>query len=106
MDRIAQNLVMNNSNYSHQIIKIMNKEEIKSKIKEIIVDKNGVSDEHVTDNANFETDLGMDSLDRIELMMEVEKEFKITILDDEAEKVHTLNDCVEIVDRAQHGSQG
>lgn len=84
----------------------MNKEEIKSKIKEIIVDKNGVSDEHVTDNANFETDLGMDSLDRIELMMEVEKEFKITILDDEAEKVHTLNDCVEIVDRAQHGSQG
>lgn len=83
----------------------MNKEEIKSKIKEIIVDKNGVSDEQVTDNANFETDLGMDSLDRVELMMEVEKEFKITIPDD-AEIVHTLNDCVEIVDRAQHGSQG
>ena len=38
--------------------------------------------------------------------MELEKEFKITIPDEEAEKAHTLNDCVEIVDRAQHGSQG
>lgn len=84
----------------------MNKEEIKSKIKEIIVDKIGVEAEQITDDANFETDLGMDSLDRVELMMEVEKEFKITIPDDEAEKASTLNDCVEIVDRAQHGSQG
>ncbi len=84
----------------------MNKEEIKGKIKEIIVDKNGVEPEQVTDNASFETDLGMDSLDRVELMMEVEKEFKIAIPDDEAEKAHTLNDCVEIVERAQHGSQG
>lgn len=84
----------------------MNKEEIKGKIKEIIVDKIGVEPEQVTDNASFETDLGMDSLDRVELMMEVEKEFKIAIPDDEAEKAHTLNDYVEIVDRAQHGSQG
>lgn len=84
----------------------MNKEEIKGKIKEIIVDKNGVEAEQVTDNANFETDLGMDSLDRVELTMELEKEFKITIPDEEAEKAHTLNDCVEIVDRAQHGSKG
>ena len=106
MDRIAQNLVMNNSNYSHQIIKIMNKEEIKSKIKDIIVDRNGVDASEVTDTANFETDLGMDSLDRVELIMEVEKEFGITIQDDEAEKAHTLNDCVEIVERAQHGSEG
>ena len=84
----------------------MNKEEIKDKIKGIIVDKNGVSDELVTDNAHFENDLGMDSLDRVELMMEVEKEFKIAIPDDEAEKAYTLNDCVEIVNRAQHGSKG
>lgn len=106
MDRIAQNLVMNNSNYSHQIIKIMNKEEIKGKIKEIIVDKNGVPAEQVTDNADFKADLGMDSLDNVELLMEIEKEFGITIPDDEAEKAHTLNDCVEIVERAQHGSEG
>lgn len=84
----------------------MNKEEIKNKIKEIIVDKNGVEAEQVTDNADFKADLGMDSLDRVELMMEVEKEFKISIPDDEAEKACTLNDCVEIVERAQHGSQG
>jgi len=70
----------------------MNKEEIKEKIKEIIVDKNGVEPEQVTDNANFETDLEMDSLDRAELMMEIEKEFMIAIPDDEADKAYTLND--------------
>lgn len=84
----------------------MNKEEIKGKIKEIIVDKNGVPAEQVTDNADFKADLGMDSLDNVELLMEIEKEFGITIPDDEAEKAHTLNDCVEIVERAQHGSEG
>lgn len=84
----------------------MNKEEIKNKVKDIIVDKNGVDASEVTDTANFETDLGMDSLDRVELTMELEKEFGITIPDDEAEKAHTLNDCVEIVERAQYGSEG
>lgn len=84
----------------------MNKEEIKDKIKGIIVEKYGVDASEVTDTANFETDLGMDSLDRVELIMEIEKEFGITIPDDEAEKAHTLNDCVEIVERAQYGSEG
>ena len=77
----------------------MNKEEIKSKIKEIIVDKNGVEAEQVTDNANFETDLGMDSLDNVELLMEIEKEFSISIPIAEFEKVSCLNDCVELVQR-------
>ena len=77
----------------------MNKEEIKSKIKDIIVEKNDVDASEVTDTANFETDLGMDSLDRVELIMGVEKEFGITIPDDEAEKAHTLNDCVELVEK-------
>ena len=81
----------------------MNKEEIKGKIKDIIVDKNGLDPKEVTDNAHFETDLGMDSLDRVELVMEIEKEFKISVPDAEAEKAYTLNDCVEIVDAAQHG---
>lgn len=81
----------------------MNKEEIKGKIKEIIVDKNGVEAEQVTDNTNFETDLGMDSLDRVELLMEVEKEFSIEIPDDEAEKVYTLADCVELVEKHKNG---
>lgn len=77
----------------------MNKEEIKDKIKGIIVDKNGVEPKQVTDNANFETDLGMDSIDFVELIMEVEKEFKIAIPDDEAEKVSCLSDCVTLVEK-------
>lgn len=81
----------------------MNKEEIKGKIKDIIVDKNGVDPKEVTDNANFETDLGMDSLDRVELVMEIEKEFHIDVPDADAEKAFTLNDCVEIVYNSQNG---
>jgi len=84
----------------------MNKEEIKNKIKGIIVDKTGVEAEQVTDDAHFENDLGMDSLDKVELLMEIEKEFKISVPDDEARNAFTLNDCVEIVDAAQHGSKG
>jgi len=77
----------------------MNKEEIKSKIKDIIVDKNGVAPEEVTDKADFKGDLGMDSLDCVELIMEIEKEFSISISDDEAEKVFCLSDCVELVEK-------
>ena len=76
----------------------MNKEEIKSKIKDIIVDKNGVPPEEVTDNADFKGDLGMDSLDCVDLIMEVEKEFSISVTDDEAVKVSCLSDCVELVE--------
>lgn len=79
----------------------MNKEEIKSKIKDIIVDKNGVTPEEVTDKADFKGDLGMDSLDCFELIIEVEKEFAISIPDDEAEKVSCLSDCVELVENYQ-----
>lgn len=79
----------------------MNKEEIKAKIKEIIVDKSGVEAKQVTDNADFKTNLGMDSLDCVELIMEIEKEFGITILDDEAEKVSCLSDCVTLVENHQ-----
>ncbi len=81
----------------------MNKEEIKNKVKDIIVEKNDVDASEVTDTANFETDLGMDSLDRVELLMEVEKEFSIKIPDDEAEKVYTLADCVELVEKHKNG---
>lgn len=76
----------------------MNKEEIKSKIKDIIVDKNGMSPEEVTDKADFKGDLGMDSLDCVELIMEIEKEFAISVADDEAEKVSCLSDCVALVE--------
>lgn len=77
----------------------MNKEEIKNKVKDIIVDKNGVDASEVTDTTNFETGLGMDSLDRVELIMEIEKEFSISISNDEAVKVSCLSDCVELVEK-------
>lgn len=77
----------------------MNREDIKNKIKDIIVDKNDVDAAEVTENANFETDLGMDSLDRVELLMEIEKEYDITIPDDDAEKAITINDCVDLVEK-------
>lgn len=77
----------------------MNKEEIKSKIKDIIVERNDVDALKVTDTANFKTDLYMDSLDCMELIMEIEKEFSISISDDKAEKVSCLSDCVELVEK-------
>ena len=77
----------------------MNKGEIKNKVKDIIVEKNDVDASEVTDTANFETELSMDSLDRVELLMEIEKEFSISISDDEAEKVSCLSDCVELIEK-------
>ena len=59
--------------------------EIESKVKEIIVDKLGVEEENVTPEASFTNDLGADSLDTVELIMEFEKEFGINIPDDKAE---------------------
>lgn len=77
----------------------MNKEEIKNKIKDIIVDENYVDASEVTDTANFEDDLGLDSFDLVYLIIKIEKEFSISISDDEAEKVSCLNDCVELAEK-------
>ena len=60
--------------------------EIESKVKEIIVEKLGVEESEVTLEASFTNDLGADSLDTVELIMEFEKEFGITIPDDQAER--------------------
>ena len=77
----------------------MNKEEIKSKIKDIIVDENYVDASEVTDTANLEDDLGLDSFDLVYLIIKIEKEFSINITDDEAEKVSNLSDCVALVEK-------
>ncbi|MDE5684667.1 MAG: acyl carrier protein, partial [Muribaculaceae bacterium] len=63
--------------------------EIADRVKNIVVDKLGVEPEKVTETAGFITDLGADSLDTVELIMEFEKEFGITIPDEEAEKIKT-----------------
>lgn len=77
----------------------MNKEEIKNKIKDIIVDENYVDASEVTDTANFEDDLGLDSFDLVYLIIKIEKEFSIKITDDEAAKISNLSDCVELVEK-------
>ena len=68
--------------------------DVKQKVTEIIVKKLGVEETQITDAANFTKDLGADSLDTVELIMEFEKEFNITIEDNDAEKIQTVGDVV------------
>ena len=72
--------------------------EIESKVKEIIVEKLGVEESEVTLEASFTNDLGADSLDTVELIMEFEKEFGSTIPDDQAEKIATVGDAVAYIE--------
>ena len=69
-------------------------ENLEKKIKEIIVDKLGIEESEITDSASFTNDLGADSLDTVELIMEFEKEFNVSIPDEEAEKIQTVGDAV------------
>ncbi len=71
--------------------------DIKSKVTKIIVDKLGVDESEVTAEASFTNDLGADSLDTVELIMEFEKEFNIAIPDDQAEKIGTVGQAVEYI---------
>lgn len=69
-------------------------QDIDSKVKSIIVDKLGVDESEVTNEANFTNDLGADSLDTVELIMEFEKEFDLSIPDEDAENIATVGDAV------------
>lgn len=71
--------------------------EIADRVKSIVVEKLGVEPEKVTETAGFITDLGADSLDTVELIMDFEKEFDITIPDEEAEKIKTVGDAIAFV---------
>ena len=73
--------------------------ETASRVKAIIVDKLGVEETEVTNEASFTNDLGADSLDTVELIMEFEKEFNISIPDDQAEKISTVGDAVVYVEQ-------
>lgn len=75
--------------------------EIASRVKTIIVDKLGVDENQVTESAAFTTDLGADSLDTVELIMEFEKEFGVTIPDEDAEKIATVGDAVKYIEAAK-----
>ncbi|MDP4184131.1 MAG: acyl carrier protein [Bacteroidota bacterium] len=72
--------------------------EIAAKVKAIIVDKLGVDENEVVNEASFTNDLGADSLDTVELIMEFEKEFNIAIPDDQAEKIGTVGEAVTYIE--------
>ena len=68
--------------------------DIEAKVRSIIVEKLGVDESDITADASFTNDLGADSLDTVELIMEFEKEFDITIPDEDAEKISTVGEAV------------
>ena len=72
--------------------------EISERVKAIIVEKLGVNETEVTPEATFAQDLGADSLDTVELIMEFEKEFGISIPDDQAEKIQTVGDAISYIE--------
>ncbi|MBE0637982.1 MAG: acyl carrier protein [Bacteroidales bacterium] len=72
--------------------------DISTRVKTIIVDKLGVDENEVTPQASFTNDLGADSLDTVELIMEFEKEFNIAIPDDQAEKISTVGDAISYIE--------
>ena len=74
--------------------------EIEAKVKAIIVDKLGVEETQVTNDANFQTDLGADSLDTVEMIMEFEKEFGISIPDEDTQKIATIGEAIAYVEQA------
>ena len=75
--------------------------EVTERVKAIIVDKLGVSESEVTPEATFTQDLGADSLDTVELIMEFEKEFGIQIRDEKAETIQTVGDAIAYIEEAQ-----
>ena len=75
--------------------------EITNRVTAIITDKLGVEESQVTPEASFTNDLGADSLDTVELIMELEKEFDLQIPDDEAEKIVTVGDAIAFIENAK-----
>lgn len=72
--------------------------DIAQKVKEIIIEKLGVEESEVTNEASFTNDLGADSLDTVELIMEFEKEFNISIPDEQAETIATVGDAIKYLE--------
>jgi len=76
----------------------MTNEDIEKKVKEIIIEQLGVSEDKVTPDAKFDDDLGADSLDRVELVMSLEEEFGLEIPDEEAEKISTVGQAIKYIE--------
>jgi acyl carrier protein len=72
--------------------------EVEAKVKEIVCEQLGVSEDEVSPNASFIEDLGADSLDIVELVMALEEEYDLEISDEEAEKIRTVGDVVAYIE--------
>ena len=75
------------------------------KVKKLIAEKLGIEESEVVDEANLTTDLGADSLDKVELVMEFEKEFHISIPDEQAEAIATVKDAITYLDNREEKSE-
>jgi acyl carrier protein len=75
----------------------VDKEEVYKKVKAVVVEQLGVSEEEINEEASFTEDLGADSLDTVELVMALEEEFSTEIADDEAEKLTTVGKTVDYI---------
>ena len=75
-------------------------EDVSSKVKKIVADHLGIDESKVTEESSFIDDLGADSLDTVELIMEFEKEFDIQIPDDKAESIETVGDAISFIENA------
>jgi acyl carrier protein len=80
---------------------IVTMSQIAEKVRKIIIDKLGVDESEVTNEASFTNDLGADSLDTVELIMEFEKEFDVSIPDDQAEKIQTVGQAIEFLEASK-----
>ncbi|MBR2262540.1 MAG: acyl carrier protein [Paludibacteraceae bacterium] len=74
--------------------------DVAAKVKELIVEKLGVSEAEVTDDASFTNDLGADSLDTVELIMDFEREFGVQISDDQAQKITTVGEAIAHIENS------
>jgi acyl carrier protein len=74
---------------------------VPERVIEIVADQLGVDKEKITRETSFVNDLGADSLDTVELVMELEEEFDINIPDDAAEKIQTVGQAIDFIEKAQ-----
>ncbi len=81
----------------------MAESEIAKKVKKIVVEQLGVSEDQVTEDAKFIEDLGADSLDQVELVMALEEEFGSDIPDEDAEKMTTVGEAIKYIEERQNG---
>lgn len=79
---------------------------VEERVKKIVVDQLGVEENQVTREAKFVEDLGADSLDTVELVMALEEEFKLEIPDEEAEKITTVGQAIEYIEKHRSKEEG